>query len=416
MHKKLSVVVPVYNSEKYLKRALQSVLQQTFPVYEVICVDDGSTDESLGILNRYVLEDKRVKVFRKENGGPTSARKAGIGQARGDYVAFVDADDFIEPVMYEKLMGLADEYNADMVTSGFIRDYGNHVTVNDEKIRPGVYNGSRIKTGILGQLVNQSVFYETGISPSLCNKIFRADKLKPVQMCVDDRIAIGDDDAVIYPFLFRSSSIVVSGSSYYHYCIRENSAVMGVRREDDTAAVHLLLEYLEKEFRDADMPGLNLMRQFCLLRESFLMLRNVPEAVYYDGEFLYPYGKIRKTDKILLYGAGKLGVELREYLEQEGFFIVGWADRSSNREGIIRPNMICQVEFDYVIISVLIADVVQQIREELKMMGILDEKILYADVRLMGEYGYQCDCAVVQGTKICRKNTGNDGDKSAPDA
>lgn len=384
MRERLSVVMPVYNAQNYLNRALTSVLEQTFPVYEVICVDDGSADGSLDILNAFAEYDKRVKVVHKENGGPTSARKAGVRHVRGDYIAFIDADDYIEAVMYEEMMKLASAHHADLVTSGFIRDYGNNITVNGEKIPSGVYIGDRLLTGILSRLIDRSFFYKTGISPSLCNKIFRADKLKTVQMGVDDRIAVGDDDAVIYPFLFRSETVVVSGKSYYHYCVRENSAVMGVHREEDAEAVHVLLRYLEKEFCSADRPGLNLMEQFCLLKESFLMLRSVPEAVHYDGEFLFPFGKIQKKDKLLLYGAGKLGVEIREYLEREGFTVVGWADKSANRDGVIRPEEMCHMDFDYVMITVLIADVVQQIREELKAMGIADEKVLFADAKVIG--------------------------------
>ena len=139
MEEKLSVVIPVYNSEPYIRRALDSVLGQTCPVHEVVCVDDGSTDGSLEILKEYAKRDKRVKIIQKENGGSTSARKAGAAHATGAYLAFVDSDDFVEPLMYEEMLALAVRCDADLVTSGLIRDYGNSCTENNEEIAKGIY-------------------------------------------------------------------------------------------------------------------------------------------------------------------------------------------------------------------------------------------------------------------------------------
>ena len=139
MAETLSVVIPVYNAENFIRRTLESVLSQSYAVHEIICVDDGSTDGSADILKEYVDRDERIKVLRKDNGGSTSARKAGVLQAQGSYITFVDADDFIEPEMYEEMMALATQNNADLVTSGLIRDYGDSCTVEAERIDAGVY-------------------------------------------------------------------------------------------------------------------------------------------------------------------------------------------------------------------------------------------------------------------------------------
>ena len=154
MSETLSVVVPVYNVEKYLSRALDSILQQTYPVYEVICVDDGSTDSSRNILNEYAKRDSRIRIIHKENGGLVSARKAGILEVSGEYTAYVDSDDFIEPNMYEEMMELAVKHDADIVTSGLIRDYGNSITVNPEKMARGVYSNVRHNEKFLGSLID----------------------------------------------------------------------------------------------------------------------------------------------------------------------------------------------------------------------------------------------------------------------
>lgn len=384
MEEKLSVVIPVYNSEPYIRRALDSVLGQTCPVHEVVCVDDGSTDGSLEILKEYAKRDKRVKIIQKENGGSTSARKAGAAHATGAYLAFVDSDDFVEPLMYEEMLALAVRCDADLVTSGLIRDYGNSCTENNEEIAKGIYTEHRIKTEILSSLINTSSFYKTCISPSLCNKIFKTAQFVPLQEEVDDRIIVGDDDAVIYPYLFQSKTIAVSGKNYYHYCIREHGSNMSLKKEDDYESYLLLFEHLEKEFSASDLPGLCLKKQFQLLKTYFLMLRFPSQVLSYHEEVLYPFGNIKKTDKILLYGAGKFGVVMKSYLEIQGFTIAGWADKSANRQEVIRPDEIHNIDFDVVIITVLIADAVSHIRKDLQKTGIPEEKILYADARMIG--------------------------------
>lgn len=384
MSETLSVVVPVYNVEKYLSRALDSILQQTYPVYEVICVDDGSTDSSRNILNEYAKRDSRIRIIHKENGGLVSARKAGILEVSGEYTAYVDSDDFIEPNMYEEMMELAVKHDADIVTSGLIRDYGNSITVNPEKMAPGVYSNVRHNEKFLGSLIDVESFYRTYISPSVCNKVFRTKKLQNIQMEVDNRIAIGEDDAVTYPLLFRSEKVVVSGKCYYHYCIRQSGSVLGLNLKNDEA-MDILLTYLEKEFCIADAESLYLKRQFHMLKTYFSFLHDVAHQLKYRGSTLYPFGEITPKDKILLYGAGKFGVEMKEYLEERRFNVVAWADKSVDYPGIIRPDEIDKIDFDCVLIAVLIADAVEHIKRELKELGVPEKKIIFPDVKLMGE-------------------------------
>lgn len=380
MREKLSVVIPVYNAENYIERALESVLGQTYPVYEAVCVDDGSTDGSLQVLRAYAQRDRRVKVIHKDNGGSTSARKAGVQETQGDYLTFVDADDFIEPDMYAELMALAVRYKADLVTSGLIRDYGDSMTLEREALEPGVYEGERLSTGILAKLVDRQRFYKARLSPHIVNMIFRADILREVQMNVDDRVIVGDDDAVIYPFLFRSRTVVISGKNFYHYCIRESGSIMGVRRANDYRAIQALFEHLEREFRRADQPGLELMKQFEILKTYFLLLRFPSKVLKYERGMLYPFGKIKKEDRILLYGAGKFGAVLKEYLDGQSLKVIGWIDKSANRPGVLRPDEIQSLHFDRVIIAVLVADAVEEIRGDLNTMGIPNENVLCVNV------------------------------------
>ena len=112
---KISIIMPVYNIEKYLKECLDSILNQTFKDYEVICVDDGSKDNSLNILNEYAKKDSRFKIISQENAGAGAARNNGLKLAQGEYVQFLDADDYFEPTMLEEMYNKAQEFGADLV-------------------------------------------------------------------------------------------------------------------------------------------------------------------------------------------------------------------------------------------------------------------------------------------------------------
>ena len=114
---KISVIVPVYNTEKYLRRCVDSILAQTFKDFELLLINDGSTDGSGAICDEYAQKDSRVRVFHKENGGVSSARNLGLENAQGKWITYVDGDDWIEPTMYEELYKKAIEDNADVVYS-----------------------------------------------------------------------------------------------------------------------------------------------------------------------------------------------------------------------------------------------------------------------------------------------------------
>ncbi len=121
---KVSVIVPVYNVEKYLEKCINSLIKQTLQDIEIIFIDDGSTDNSKKIIDKYMLNySERIKYLYKENGGLSSARNYGIPYAKGEYIAFLDSDDYIEPTMYEEMYNVAKKENSDMVECDFIWEY-----------------------------------------------------------------------------------------------------------------------------------------------------------------------------------------------------------------------------------------------------------------------------------------------------
>ena len=167
---KISVVIPMYNVEDYLRECLDNIIGQTLKDIEIICVNDGSTDRSSEILEEYTKKDNRIKVIHKENSGLVSARKTGVSLAKGKYIGYVDSDDWIEPEMYMELYTLAEKYDVDFVSSGYFLE-GNYTTTHVDTIEEGIYNQESFYE-FLNQVIYQLNKKETGLRASLCCKLF----------------------------------------------------------------------------------------------------------------------------------------------------------------------------------------------------------------------------------------------------
>ena len=137
---KISVIVPVYNIEPYIRECLDSIVNQTYSNLEIILVDDGSTDSSGLICDEYAQKNKRITVFHKPNGGLVSARKTGVLLATGEYVTYVDSDDWIETKAYEELAKIIEHYYPDILAFGFKKEYTNFAVERQEALECGFYS------------------------------------------------------------------------------------------------------------------------------------------------------------------------------------------------------------------------------------------------------------------------------------
>lgn len=141
----LSVIIPVYNAELYLRKCLDSVLGQTYRNLEIILVDDDSTDRSLRLCEQYAKTDERIKVIHKEHGGLVQARKTGTASASGMYLTYVDADDWIDPDAYEKVFKSLDGQDTDMILYGLIEEYEDVSIEKRNNLPEGYYCREEIK-------------------------------------------------------------------------------------------------------------------------------------------------------------------------------------------------------------------------------------------------------------------------------
>lgn len=377
----LSVIIPIYNVENYLKRCLDTVVNQTYKNLEIICVDDGSVDNSGNIADEYAKKDSRIKVIHKDNGGLVSARKVGIKAARGMYAVPMDSDDYIELNMYEDLMQLILEYDADVVTSGLIRDYGSHIVEEYERIPAGFYHGDELLREVLCKIVDTGSFYQPNITLNMINKIYKLEQYRQFQLAVDDMINVGEDGAFLLPYFMSVSKLVISGKNYYHYCIR-NDSTMGTKNANDLESLQALSYHLMSAVEKIGEKN-NFVQQCLFFKVYAYMLRNVGMVLKIHDNMLYPFGSINKNYRILLYGAGRFGIEMKSFLSASGFNVVAWCDKNSNMAGVTSLDDIGKYKFDVVLVAVLLATVVDEIKAELKRMGIDEKKIICVDINMM---------------------------------
>lgn len=219
----ISIVVPVYNVEKYLRQCVDSILSQTFTDFELILVDDGSKDSSPEICDEYSVNNECVFVIHQPNGGQVKARKAGLKKAIGEYIFFVDSDDWIEPNALEVACKSAKDNNADIVTfDGYFCYSNNRRLPVGQSIPSGVFDKKAMIEKIYPNMLYSGRFFYFGIYAAMWNKIFRRSILTPNMVNVDPRLKIGEDGVTTFATFLDAKRVCVLGSQHL-YDYRDNN-------------------------------------------------------------------------------------------------------------------------------------------------------------------------------------------------
>ncbi|MDE6404328.1 MAG: glycosyltransferase [Lachnospiraceae bacterium] len=327
----ISIIVPVYNKEAYLRECVDSILEQTYRRIEVILVDDESTDKSGAVCDEFGRADKRVRVIHQKNGGPTAACVTGMEAATGGYYMFVDSDDYLEPEtlaqMADRLAGVPGEIVCcDHVVE---KQHGTEWVKNGAA--SGIYEGDRLREQIKAKLIGE----EKKVIPlSRCMKLCEKSLFAGNEVYYDYRLRFGDDTNLMYPALLESSRVVIMKDAFfYHYRYVEGSLVhgydeglfMGVERlmeavkrtaeekkaPDAAGAVareycYMLLYVMKNELRG---PGKDYRKRIQMIfgdEQIKEMLQNTPIAVtersnqlLYMG-MLYPGGMLLRVLRLIL--------------------------------------------------------------------------------------------------------------------
>jgi glycosyltransferase involved in cell wall biosynthesis len=238
----ISIVVPIYNVEKYLPKCIESILNQTYTNFELILVNDGSPDNSRQICEEYARRDDRIRVINKENGGLSSARNTGIHKAAGEYLGFIDSDDYIDESMYQELYNNAIRYSADVVICDFIKVQEDQVPKmdNSEYIAESFSNIQALKQ-LYDPVIENRVKWVIA-----CNKLYKKCLFYDLKF---EEGRIYEDEFIAHKILYKSNKITFIPNKLYYYVQRPTSIVgspFSVKKFDRVYALKERVDFLRK--------------------------------------------------------------------------------------------------------------------------------------------------------------------------
>lgn len=365
----ISVVVPVYNMAQTLSRCLDSIVNQTFNQIEIILVDDGSTDGSGTLCDYYMQQDNRIKVFHIENQGLVNARKRGVLAATGDYVCFVDSDDYIDINAVQSMYHMTENGELDMVGCGcFIDNHGTSGWMGN-LAASGVYEGVSFEN-LKGRMMYDMQKCGPAVFQSASCKLFRKSILSKVIMLIDNQITIGEDAAIVYGCLLNAKKIVLSDCGFYHYVVRDNSMTQS-KNNSFFEKIYLFQKYMKNSFAEYDTAyKLEKQLNWYLLHLIDMGTANV-YGIRHNKDIMLMKDPKLHGKKVVLYGAGKAGKKYYlQILRENTMDVIAWVDKRLAGEKIYYreiqpPEIIREEDFDYVLIGVTDKNMMMEIKKEL---------------------------------------------------
>ncbi len=390
--KQISIIIPVYNAEQYLKKCLDSILAQTYTDWELILVDDGSTDHSLEICRAYVQKDSRIRVIHRKNGGEAAARKTGLKASTGDVITFVDSDDWLAPEAIETLYREMATCDADVVISGYTEVRGNQEKIILNKLGTGVYRGRELEDRLFSKMLCCADYFELGLWPYFWNKLFKREVLAPCLERLNEKLVVGVDAVCVFPALLAAKTISVIADASYHYRIHPASIMHRFRGEEEEVE-NIRLQYREmgryfagSKYYDRMKPQLErYIRHHLLVRAAAFLNRNMREKglSLLDGTY--------EGNRVVIYGAGAFGTSLMDLYQQSGdAAVAAWCDTNYQEKQqmgslVVSVDEALQTGFDTVVIAVLNQNVKDQIRESLIVKGVCEDQIRWLKVKDLEE-------------------------------
>lgn len=367
---KISIIIAVYNVQDYIRRCLDSVVNQTYNNLQIIIVDDGSTDKSGEICDEYALIDQRIEVIHKENGGLISARKEGLKKATGEYIINIDSDDWIERDAFESIAKKIERFAPDILVFGYKKEYDGFIEEYKGGLEEGFY-----KDYILWKKYNECFekypFFCQPIDMPQCNKAIKRELLIIYQMECPNQLRKNTDDIVTLPCLFNINSIYVEKKSFYHYCVRKNS-VLWHSSPDDYDHLVLLSKYLIHSYKNSKNK-VYISKEVLLYKLFYHILLDMPNLLMNENQCKF-LPQIKKESNIIIYGKGVFANRLISCIKSLRICNIVENVDKIDKERIIELN---EEQYDYIVISILNAFIVKEVIFQLIQMGIKQEKILF---------------------------------------
>lgn len=377
----ISVIVPIYNIERYIGQCIESLIQQTYNNLQIILIDDGSTDRSAELCDLYAKKDSRIEVIHKENGGLVSARKTGIKIAKGEYIGYVDGDDWIEPSFFSFMGSTAIHTESDVVIAGFSRDLFHKTSFILNALPSGIYENGNLDN-FYNAMISYGSFFRHGVTTYVWNKLFKKDCIYEPQLAVDDRITIGEDGAVTYPSLLRCQKICITDNCSYHYRQREDSMLKKTGNyHDEARRLVVLYNFLNSALSVAD-GKYRLSKQVsdyllstCIIRSGGILSSN-------EGVVYHPFNAELHKKRVVVCGAGTFGQQLvARILELDWCNLVGWVDEDywEYRRCCLNVDdldVVSELDFDCILVGMVDSHSVSCMIEKLLDLGVEEKKIL----------------------------------------
>lgn len=312
----ISIVVPVYNVEKYLKKCIDSLVSQTLNDIEIILVDDGSEDSSGKICDEYANRDNRIRVIHKKNGGLSDARNAGIQEATGEYIGFIDSDDWVTRDMYRSLYDVAINNDADIVQCNFIKVFSNNEPTYHDNKDIEIYEGINILENLL-----QKKYIETTV---VWNKIYKRDLFEDIRYPVNK---IHEDEFTTYKLLYKSKKLVDINETMVFYRQRQGS-IMGsqfnVKRLDIIEALDERIDFF-KHLKKYNLYEMTEAILCTTLRGLYVMSYN---------------SQIENKEEIIKYIRKKITKNYKNFLSNK---YLRYRDKVLITIAIINPSILCKI-------------------------------------------------------------------------
>ncbi len=371
---KISIIVPMYNVEKFLCKCLDSIVAQTYKDLDIILIDDGSTDNSYQIAKEYADNDERIRLIHQENKGLVTTRNIGISLAKGEWIGFVDSDDWIAPNMYEELATYMEKYDCDLVSSDVIRlEDGKESQVICDNYPQGLYKAKDIEKNIFPTMLHDYDIGEKALRCYLVSKLFRKDILEELSDEMDPRVFYGEDAMRFYRYMLKCKSVYFTRKAYYYYNF-QTSSLSFVFNEKLMMSNYFLYQSLYAAFQNSSFAPV-LLRQ---LKQNFIMLerRVWMEALHFDRlnimhwvfDCFHPY----YDKKFIIYGAGACGQALfREIsIREKADSLVAWLDKNpephiKSGHNVQPVSDINNLSYDYIFVALIRPEVAEAVRNEL---------------------------------------------------
>lgn len=378
----VSIIIPVYNLEEYIEECIESVVNQSYDNIEIILVNDGSTDDSLFKCQEYAQNDSRIIIIDQPNKGVVSARCAGINCAQGEFVLFVDGDDYIsKDLVKDAVKGIKD---ADLFSFGVSWETRKGITriVHDD-YEPKLYKGTDLAQIYDRMLYDRKNNFLHPMTSWLVNKLYRTELLKQLYETIDERIRYAEDSVLLFKYMLKCKQIVISHEHYYFYRYRNDSAAHKI---SNTRLIDINLVYNNLYDTFIDHPQSDslifqlqkwvVIRTSVAINEQMGFNRNV-----YIPQFVIDVSDLRNK-KIVLYGAGRVGQDAKKQLFKFGMNVVLWVDKAFDNYKKIGLDVssietIINTDFDTIFIAIENENVANIIKAELIEFGVSAERILW---------------------------------------